>query len=715
MSLNYMRTLQPVALIDPRLDFDLDETSTVGSDDNPQGMGDKYLVYRGPKNIEYFEVPPTSGDGGNNAASTDFTIFMPSRETILDRCIFLKANIEVYLEAAAAGPGGNYLAPGRFGLTAFPIHHCINVLTLQIDGVSYTVDLQNSFKHLKYYSYTEDELKTYSSGAPVLLDNSSIFYTTGTYNVLAPATQKTMNSILPRGSFQANEILQFPGNDGEGGKTAQKAFSRATYTVTEPIYLSPLIVNAIQQSRSTGLTGLANIKIKITWKQPSEAYYYGFNLDIYGLAPATAVSAVAGVSTQTTGALITTQTIEASGGSLGTKTTTAYYGSGVPTATITGIGTKTLTITKPTFLIGMLSLPDTHISPSINSYSFMRYETHLEDSGTNTTGSGSTFTITSRNYNLAQIPHYVILAVNPTVSSNNFSQYMRGVGTIPVNAMPDNYYGIQNVNIKLGTRSGLLATCKPELLYLMNRNNGLAFTSYTDSGMKEDNVGQFVVNATAVVNDTPDPKIVTYGSQFVVSQGCPLLLAFGKDIALDDASMAPGVATNTNFQFTLTCNNKWRQPDKYTLTIIFVYNGIFTIGTTGSSYVVAPLSRDDVLNSESEQVDLDDLESGNVGSALVGGSFFSKLKRMGKKVESFVTNPKVQNFVKDVVRAASVAGVPGAAAVDTALDKLSGNALGGGYVPRGGGYHPRGGTMVAGALGGNILTAADLRRRLQSK
>lgn len=707
MSLNYMRALQPVALIDPRIDYDTDETSTVGSDDNPQGMGDKYLVYRGPKNIEYFEIPPTSGDG-NTSASTDFTYFMPSRESVLDKCLFLKANIDVEMKQSTDAVTSGFLIPGRFGLVAFPLHHCINILQLQIDGVSYTVDLQNSFRYLKYYSYTEDELKTYSSGSPVLLDNSSMFVETGSYNVLAAATDKTLNAVIPRGSFSLNSLKSFPGT------ASGPAYATASYTVVEPIYLSPLVLNAIEQSRSTGLTGLANIRIKITWKSVQDSFYYGFNYNPYLTAPpATVAASVSGTWTVTpnNSAYLYQKTVV---GAAGTTVSNPSYE--LPTlakiANFPTLSTASLKISSPTMLIGILTLPDTHISPSINSYAFLRYETHTE-SGVIPTGNPRTFTITSRNYNLSQIPHYVLFAVTPRIEGQVFKKYM-GKTDIPINTIPENFYGTRNVNIKLGNRSGLLATCKSELLYLMDRNNGLAFTSLTESGMKEGFIGSFVSNPEIANTTNGSDATKTIGSCFQVPQGCPLLLAFGKDIALDDASLAPGVAVNTNFQVTLTCNNKWlNSDDEYTFTIIFVYNGIFTIGTTGSSYVVAPLSRDDVLNSESEQIDLDDLERGT-GSALVGGSFFSKLKKIGKKVSNFVTNPKVQNFVKDVVRAASVAGIPGASQVDAMVDTMSGNgyrgsALGGGYVPRGGAL---GGTMVA---GGNVLTAQQLRQRLAAK
>lgn len=676
MSLNYIKALEPVATYDPRIDFDVEDE--LGPGDGEKGYGDKYLVYRGPKNIEYFELNRTSGDD-NTAGSTDFTYFMPSRESCLDRTIFLRANIEVDViqnNASATNANVPYLQKGRFALQAFPLHHCIRVLQLQIDGNVYTVDLQNSFEHMKYYNYTEDELKTWSSLCPSLLDNASLFHPGTSYDVLSVASEKTTGSIPPRGAFGFTKIVNTVGT------ATVKRSSKVLYEVTEPVQLSPLIFNAINQYRSTSLTGLSNIKIKITWKQPQEAYLSGFNLNPYTTDdPSNYIT-----TTALTGVVSANPTLVLSVG-FGTA---ADGTTPVPSDAYTG----SLTISKPSLLIGVLSMPDVSITPPINSYDFVKYETHTEPG--EKVATGITFDVTSRNYNLSQIPHAVLLAVNLEKNGNVYSNFI-GKTNVKIESIPDFYFGINKVNIKLGNRSGLLANCRPELLYLMNRNNGLEFCNFSNSGMKS---GQSFLLHAAGDN-------MTAASYVSAPQGCPLLLRFGKDIAIDDSSLAPGCATNTNFQITLTCNYPYLSTSecKYQLNIIFIYQGIYTVSTTGSSYVIAPLTREDVLNSDSNQVDNTEIDN-MPGGVLVGGSFLSKLKKIGKKAFNVIKNPRVQKLLRESINLASDMGVPGISQIDAVLDRVDAAkaAMGSGY---------RGGVLQSSnVVGGSMMSASDLRRRL---
>lgn len=67
MSLNYIQPLEPYCSFDPRIDFDTnDEDEVLGSDLGEKGYGDNILVYKGPKNNEYFDLNPISGGGSTN-------------------------------------------------------------------------------------------------------------------------------------------------------------------------------------------------------------------------------------------------------------------------------------------------------------------------------------------------------------------------------------------------------------------------------------------------------------------------------------------------------------------------------------------------------------------------------------------------------------------------------------------------------------------------
>lgn len=682
MSLNYIQALEPVAAYDPRIDFDTEDQ--LGPGDADKAYGDKYLVYRGPKNIEYFEISPTSGDN-NTAGSTDFTYFMPSRESVLDRTIFLRSTITVKIEQNTASAASQYVSffqNGRFALQAFPLHHCLRVLQLQIDGSVYTVDLQNSFEHMKYYNYTEDEIKTWSSLCPTLLDNSSVYEDASGTNVLSVGKESGTSLVPPRGAFLIKSIKNVSGSG------TVKRSSTIEFEVTEPVQLSPLIFNAINQQRSTGLTGLSNIKIKLTWKGEQESFLSGFKYNPYNNN-------------------CIYKTLNGVDGTPADPTLATFI-TGLEPALVTGTGpyataeafTGTLKISGIKMLVGILSVPDVTISPPINSYDFIKYETHTED-GSTLAVSGK-FPITSKNYNLSQIPHAVLLAVNLQKNGSKFTNFIGkpGANTTPetvspiyVYTIPDFYFGISNVNIKLGNRSGLLANCPPELLYLMNRNNGCEFCNFTNSGMKEDKT--FMLNATGAIN--------TSTTTVKVPQGCPLLLRFGKDIAIDDSSLAPGVATNTNFQVKLSCNNQYQGECAYTLTLIFIYQGIYTVATTGSSFVTAPLSREDVLRSDVDRVDITELEPVS-GGVMVGGSFLSKLKKIGKKAYNIMKNPRVQKLLREGLNIADEMGVPMASQVNTALNTLE--------AAKGNGMYRAGILQSSSVVGGQILSSAELRKRL---
>lgn len=697
MSLNYQRQMIPSSVADARIDYDLDEDSEIGNADNSRMYGDKYLVYRGPKNIEYFLYSPTASNSGNAGTSTDFTYFMPSRETVLDRCIYLKANITVQMVNNIPGAINNSaLQLNKFGLKSFPLHQCIKVLQLQIDGNVYTIDLQSSFEYLKYYAYSEDEIKTWSSLCPSLLDNSSAFDTANTSNVLSAVDSGT-SFVPPRGAFAFNSLVQTCGLAAVNPNPAVAAQSVVTYSVTEPIQLSPLVLNAIRQSKSTGLTGLSNIKIKITWRGVEESFHYGFNINTFS-------------DTSALSSMVTNTVVFNTSPSVTITDPTFNPDANAITLSEWKCG---LTIDNPQLILGVLTQNDVSIAPPINSYDFIKYDTYTDQTlllKDNTTS----FEVKSKSYNLSQIPHFVLFSVAPSKTGNNFTN-VAGKTNLYLSQMPEWFFSIYNANLKLGNRSGLLSNCPGEMLYQMNRQNGLTFCNYSNSGMTN--------GRTYSYNAITPARAANSATSLRVPQGCPLLLQFGKDIAIDDASLAPGCAVNTTFQAILQCNNPYQASSSYTLTVIFIYCGIYTVSTTGTSYVTSPLSREDVLNSDNERVDSDELAQGIVsGGVFVGGKFglFKKIGRFGKKVIGALKSPSVQRLIREAVDVGDVLGVPGASQVNSAIDavetardiaRMRGDARGSGY---GGVLNP---SVISGgsAMGGSVLTAAQIRSRLMRR
>lgn len=663
--------LEPVASYDPRIDFDIEEE--LGPGDADKGYGDKYLVFRGAKNIDYFLQQPTAPAAGNISGTSDFNYTMPDRSAIIDRCIFLQADVTVKCVANGNAADNAPFRNQRFGLQAFPLHHCIKTLQLQIDSGIYSVDLTDSFEHLKYFNYTEDEIKTWSSLCPTLLDNSALFLDGASNNVLGAYKESGTSSVPPRGAFSFLEYGSYP------GAADNRATGYVKYRVTEPIQLSPLILNAINQSRSTGMTGFSNMKIKITWRSAQESFYYGFNLNPY--AEANVLGTIAASNPPVDG--------NPSAGVIAMPPANFLAGTVQPNL---ANFTSSVEITNTVLIIGSLTNNDVSICPPINSYEFMKYETH-NDKSQNTPATRGTFTMNSQSYNLSQIPHAVLLAVVPQTSGFKYSN-LAGNANVFINTVPDFYFGITNVNIKLGNRPGLLSNFPPQTLFEINRQNGLAFCNFSNSGMAGDVTylgNAFGTNAAGA-------------SRIVAPQGCPLLLRFGKDVYLDDSSLAPGVSTNTTFQVTVTCNNPYAAVSTAQLVIIFIYDGIYTISNSGgSSYIIAPLSREDVLRSDTDKIDFTELEPVS-GGVLVGGSWMGKLKKIGKKAYNFMKNPKVQKLMREGLNLADELNIPGASQVNAALNTIDNM--------RGNGMYRGGVLQNSSVVGGAVMTSQELRRRL---
>lgn len=658
MSLNFQRELQPVACYDPRIQFDADDNDIIGTDETQTGYGDKFLVYRGPKNSDYFELPPTSANSGNAAQSTDWSYFMPDRSSILDRTIYIRSTITVTLVKTANARYG--FSDNIFGPQMMPLAHSMRTIQIQLDGNVYSIDLQNSFEHLKYFNYTEEEIKTWSSLCPSLLDNSAAFVAGSNNDVLCSKKTMGLSYVPSRGSYAIKSIVN---------SNAATGTSTIVYEVCEPLQISPLIHNAISSSLSAGLTGFAILKLKVTWKSPAESFNDAFKYNVFsdtGLLPRINDAGV-----------LSAPTFTASTSSIAPADFTGY-----------------LTITEPTLLIGVLTQNDVTISPPINSFEFFHYETHLDQvtpAATPLAASSGSNRLTSKTYNLSQIPNYVLIACNLNKNNGLFTS-LCGNATIPVYSVPDFYFGINNVNIKLGNRSGLLSNFRPQQLYEINRQNKLWFTNYSNSGMSQTpqySYYQIPVGADGFVE---------------IPQGCPLLLQFGKDIPIDDASLAPSVACNTSFQVTVQVTNSYPVSCIGQLTLIFIYLGVYTISSSGgSSYQLSVLSRQDVLDADKDTVDFLDIDQ--KGGIMVGGSWFSKLKKIGRKAVSFIKNPKVQRFLRKGLQLAADFDVPGADLINGAVNTFENINRGSGAMVGG---------RNGGVLGSGVMTAQMIRERLRS-
>jgi hypothetical protein len=150
---------------------------------------------------------------------------------------------------------------------------------------------------------------------------------------------------------------------------------------------------------------------------------------------------------------------------------------------------------------------------------------------------------------------------------------------------------------------------------------------------------------------------------------------------------------------------------------LFVYEGIFTVGTTGSSYITTPLLRSDVAeSSQNGEVDLNEVDPTTTsGTALIAGNFIGKLKKFGKKSYKFLSKPEIKNLIREPVKTGEVLGVPGASQLDYAIDKaedISRSVRGKG---EGGMLLSSGGNWSNSQYGGQILSSAQMRKRMTKR
>ncbi len=186
----------------------------------------------------------------------------------------------------------------------------------------------------------------------------------------------------------------------------------------------------------------------------------------------------------------------------------------------------------------------------------------------------------------------------------------------------DTFAKITNLSITFDNQAGIFANAAPQQLYQVCAENGYR-GSYLD------------------------------WSKF---SGSVMCVDLTKDIPLWDY-LSVGSSKNINFQFTCNVTNIGSVAKNYSLFVMVVYEGIFSIDQFGTAmFQLNTLSATDVLDSHNVQK----LPYNAINTFAVGGSFASKLsnighfaKRLGRKAigayENLSPDNKsiINNLVKD--------------------------------------------------------------------
>ncbi len=202
--------------------------------------------------------------------------------------------------------------------------------------------------------------------------------------------------------------------------------------------------------------------------------------------------------------------------------------------------------------------------------------------------------IQSNNIQLHNIPDYVIIGVKKATANKTQSD-------------ADWYLPISNVSITFGTQNNLLSNLQAVDLFHICQQNGLRgdFAKFSASGFSNGAVAKLA--------------------------GAPVLLKFGKDIAISDSWNAPGVISNSNFSAKVTVLNTTGVAQSFDLSIVFVSSGLFSSEMSASFAQDSFLQKSDVLNASQLPIinkspfNFQNLKrfGGNMSSQLVGSGFWS--------------------------------------------------------------------------------------------
>lgn len=671
--LNYIKPLEPRAIIDSRINL-------------TKETNDIYHTYIGGQKLNYHTLNASTGESSTSGTTT-FNKTMPSRSSILDRTIFLKGTQTFEFTGNLVGDDIMPLKQNLFGPKDFPLTNAIRNIEIDFDGTTKTVNIADIFPAAKYYCYTEEEMKTWSTLSPTLLDNNFFFNTGANSNVLAGYSNSGLSFVPSRGQFSVKSY-NVRRNNQTGGV---QAYFRLSYDFCEPIYISPLNLNASQSFREPGIVGMSNFKIQITWKTPNEIFSSCFCLPIMNDEAYIGNSRFVFNVTPESNATLTFPALLERG--------TDYNGINVNDWTINS------KIENIKCLIGIITLPDTRIVPEVNTYNWIDYD--VKKKAYSIGGNPNQPTkerFFSDNFSLSTVPHGILIWASPTTNGRLYSNILgTSSGTpntaIPVFSLPDIFLPISNVSLDIANQTNVMSNYSPEQLFQINCDNGYKFYNYSNTGM-----GGNYISSQSFSNDT--------NLNVLFPRGAPLYLKFGKNIELSDSSISPGTGLNFNVSYNLDVLNMTPNAMDFTVTTIFIYEGVFTIGVEkGSSFATSLLTRQNVIDAATSNVAIDSsaLEDDHyLGGTLIAGSFWNKIKRAFKKgtnlVKDIVSNEHVKNILKEALEASKAANVPGVGLVEYAVDKapeamraLKGKGLGSSNM----------------YTGGKMLTSSELRRRMK--
>lgn len=354
----------------------------------------EYVALLGGTRVTYKPFVSTSFSN----SSFQFSTPAPSPHVYVDRMVHLKASFLVDL--VGNDNGSPLLELNEFALRSYPLASIMSTISVTINNATASINMADVVDPLMRFNLCRDAKNTWHSTAPCFLDTTQQYFAAA--NTLRNPLAKGLDNDYqdPRGGFRV-EVLQ-------NTNTA----ARLRYTVSEPIFLSPLLFGDYEEC---GFIGVQNMSWNFTIGESSRIF-------------TTSKDNITGV----------TVTFQGAGGVM------------------------------PTLLVKYISPDSIQKIPKTVSFPYydtQRYVTDLNESFPAATvdAIGAPRTVQSNNIQLQSVPQKMICFIR------------RKFGATPW-VQPNAYLAITGISLNFNNNAGLLSSASQEDLYYMSVRNGLCMS-----------------------------------------------------------------------------------------------------------------------------------------------------------------------------------------------------------------------------------------------
>lgn len=244
---------------------------------------------------------------------------------------------------------------------------------------------------------------------------------------------------------------------------------------------------------------------------------------------------------------------------------------------------------QPELLLNYINVPETDamLAPEVATYDFFNLETYQNDQHVSLPA-GASQSFTNNAIQLSIIPRSIWIYCSVPRTSKTFQD-------------TDSFFKINSLSLQYLNVSGQFSSATTHDLY-----NNLA-----------------VKNGCKMSFQEWSGETGSFNSEFGLTGG--ILRIDSTDLALPE-TMAPGVASNSQLQFTINITNQSNVARDVSIYVIVANEGLLSIANNSMVTQLAILDQESVLETRQNSKYIKE----NLQKSMYGGSFWSKIRHVGK-------------------------------------------------------------------------------------